>query len=337
MKTLFSLLLLMLPVAHADMDITRELIAPDKLVPGQPATVAVTFWTDSWFNPPPSWPAMIINNGVLLSTTPPNQLVSRQSHGISWSGVRLERKVTAWDQGRLRLPAMKITLQSTGQPPKTVQLAALEKTVSWPADVRQPDRFLPAASLTLQQQWQTYSAARDKELHIGDVIERVVTLSATDVTSSQIPQLLYAIPGSDTQRLAPQNSVITRGRGEQVGVQRVERLRYLPSQPGVLSIPPLQLRWWDTVHQQWQQADLPGATYSFSPARNAGSEKVLQVTARTAWGTYLLSLAGLGLLCGALWLCRQWLWRSVRYVWRRLRYLCQVVPLPGLLPNNRQR
>ncbi|MFT4270302.1 MAG: oxygen tolerance domain protein [Pantoea sp.] len=336
MKAFIALLLLWLPVAYAEMDVTRELVAPDHLVPGQPATVAITFWTDSWFNPAPDWPVMPVENGNLLNATPPNQLVSRQSRGISWSGVRLERKVVAWDQGELHLPALEITLHSSGQPPKTVQLTALARKVSWPSGVEQPDRFLPASSLSLQQEWQTYPATSDKQLHVGDVVERIVTLKATDVTSSQIPTLLYAIPGSETQKMAVQNTVLTRGRDEQVGVARVERLRYLPTQPGSLSIPPLQLRWWDTTHQQWQQAILPGAQYRFVPARDVGSEKILRAKIPFAWASDALWLLLALLFLILLWFCRQPLFRACRFLWQRIRFIYRVIPLPNLIPDRRK-
>ena len=53
----------------AAMDITRELEAPKIVAPGQPVTVSVTFWTDSWFNPPPSWPER--SSRLLSSATCP--------------------------------------------------------------------------------------------------------------------------------------------------------------------------------------------------------------------------------------------------------------------------
>ena len=330
------LLLLSLPV-RAEMAMTRELVAPEQLVPGQPVTIAVTFWTDSWFNPPPQWPEMVIENGNVLSTPLPNQLVTRNSDGISWSGIRMERQVMAWDQGELRFPAADVVMRSANQPPKTVSLPVLEKPVSWPVDVRQPDRFLPASSLELSQQWQLYRATEDKQLHVGDVIERVVTLRATDVIAVQIPQLLYAIPGSGAQRLPPVNSNLTQGRDEIIGAQREERLRYLPSQSGELVIPPLRLRWWDTRQQQWQLAELPGAHYLIAAARPAGSEQALKARASTHWtsllmgSTILLALLLLGFFF------RHTLRKRLQSVVQRTREYWRIVPLPDLIPTKRKR
>lgn len=249
MRLLWLIVFLTLP-CHAAMNITRELIAPEHVVPGQPVRVAVTFWTDGWFNPPPTWPEFPVENGDLLTTALPNQLVTRREGGTTWSGVRMERQVAAWDQGTLRLPAQEITFAAAGEAPTTVQLPPLEKNVTWPKDVQQPDRFLPASRLTLTQQVNTHTTHGDKGLRAGDVIERVVTVRAGDISPVQIPQLLFAIPGSHSQRLTAKNSLITSSRGDIDGAQRIETLRYLPIEAGEIVLPPIKLRWWDTTHQQ---------------------------------------------------------------------------------------
>jgi hypothetical protein len=96
------------------------------------------------------------------------------------------------------------------------------------------------------------------------------------------------------------------------------------------------LRWWDTVHQQWQDADLPGAHYHFSPARAAGSEKVLQATPPSSWNRVLLWLLTVLMVSVVLWLCRSALLRAVRYLIWRGRAIWHIVPLPSLAPDRRK-
>ncbi|ORM72139.1 BatD family protein [Pantoea rwandensis] len=336
-KWLMSIVLFSCLPAMAEMNMTRELGVPAQLVPGQPVTLAVTFWTDSWFNPPPQWPEMTIENGNVLTTPLPNQLVTRNEGGALWSGIRMERQVMAWDQGILRLPQIDLVMRSANQPPKTITLPALEKNVAWPAETHQPDRFLPASRLDLSQKWQLYRAVEDSELHVGDVIEREVTLRATDVIAAQIPQLLYAIPGSGTQRLDPVSSNLTQGRGEITGVQRQERLRYLPTVAGELSIPPLKLRWWDTRQQQWQLTELPGAHYTIAAARVGGSEKALQARKPVDWIRTLASLALLLVLIGLSVIFRRAIALGLRRVVKRTQTFWQSVSLPELTPEKRKR
>ncbi|CAM3865952.1 BatD family protein [Rahnella bruchi] len=334
MKGLLLILLLIVLPARAAMDITRELVAPDHVVPGQPVRVAVTFWTDTWFNPPPEWPAFVIENGSLLTTPLPNQLLSRRKDGASWSGIRLERQVMAWDQGTLRFPATEVTLTSPGQPPVTVSLPAIEKPVNWPQDTKQPDRFLPASQLTLSQKITQFHAADDKQLHAGDVIERAVTVKARGIVANQIPLVLYAIPGTQTQSLPAQSQLLTEGRGDVDGAERTERLRYLPSQAGTVTLPPVQLRWWDTDHQQWQLAKLPGATFHIAAARGAGSESVLRgSTGEEKWHIILPAVAGV-ILAVILWFSRHPIARGARYLHRRWHRFWHPVPLSELTPGR---
>ncbi|WP_338576748.1 oxygen tolerance domain protein [Erwinia sp. E_sp_B04_8] len=337
MRHFLLMLLLFSSLASAAMTMTRELIAPDHLVPGQPARVAVTFWTDSWFNPPPAWPVMSVENGTLLTTALPNQLVSRLEGETSWSGIRMERQLMAWDKGMLRLPAMDVTLQSAGQPPQTVTLPAIEQKVTWPADVQQPDRFLPASALSLQQKWQIWRAEGSSTVHVGDVIERQITVEAHDVIPAQIPQILFSIPGTGSQRLTPVNSLLTSGRNEVTGARRVERLRYLPAQPGKLTLPEVRLRWWDTRHQQWQLATLPAATYTIAPARAEGSESALRAAGPDPLRHLILFSAVIMVLALLAWWLRHRLWRALRFVIQRWLQVWRIVPLPELSPRKRKK
>ncbi|HEY2452664.1 MAG TPA: oxygen tolerance domain protein [Scandinavium sp.] len=337
MKRLLALLMVAILPAHAAMDITREIVAPKSIVPGQPVTVAVTYWTDSWFNPPPEWPEFTVQNGVLLNTPLPNQLLTRQKNGISWSGIRLERQLMAWDQSTLRLPALDLTLTSSGQPPSTVHLDTLELPVVWPKGVEQPDRFLPARGLTLTQTITQYHAGKDNTLRAGDAVERMVTVKAQDILPAQIPQILYAIPGSESQRLTPENTFIKGGRGDIEGAMRVERLRYMPTESGTLRLPPITLRWWDTDHQQWQRAELKGETLKVESARAAGKESVLRGSTGEGKWTYVISLLILLLIAAIGWFARRPLLQSAAWMAHRWHRFWQPVSLPTLAPVERKK
>ena len=334
MKLLWLLLIATLP-CQAAMTVSRELIAPEHVAPGQPVRIAVTFWTDSWFNPPPQWPDFPVENGALLTTTEPNQLLTRHEGGTSWSGIRMERQATAWDQGQLHIPAFELTLTGAGQAPVTVKLPALDKAVSWPDDVQQPDHFLPAASLALSQKITLFHRGDDGQLRAGAVIERVVTVVADDAVATQIPPLLYAIPGMHTQRLSPQNTLVTSGRGDIHGAQRVETLRYLPVEAGTVALPPIKLRWWDTTHQQWKTAELPGSEYKIAPAPNAGAEAALKGQAPTSWGLLSLWVAVLAATVALLFMFRRTLSQSARYVYHQWHRFWHPTSLPDLVPEKR--
>jgi hypothetical protein len=334
MKMWLLLLMIIVFPCQSAMDITRELVAPEHAVPGQPMTVSVTFWTDSWFNPPPVWPEFSIEGGMLLNTPLPDQLLTRQKNGISWSGVRLERQVVAWDQGTLHLPAVDITVNSSGQAPVTVHLPAQTVAVAWPPNTQQPDRFISARELEMNQQITSYHAGKDHILRAGDTVDRIVTLTGKDIIPVQIPQILYAIPGDGSQRLAPVNDYIKSARGDIEKGIRQERIRYFLARSGTLVIPPVQLRWWDTEHQKWQQATLEGKTLKILEPVAAGSEKILQ--ARTANNAGLLSvvfLLTMSLLFCIIWLIRKPLTRGLLWLIIRWHKFWSPVHLP--YPGNK--
>lgn len=337
MKRLLALLMVVMLPAHAAMDITREIVAPKSIVPGEPVTVAVTYWTDSWFNPPPEWPEFKVQNGVLLNTPLPNQLLTRQKNGISWSGIRLERQLMAWDQSTLRLPAVDLTVTSASQPPATVHLEAIELPVVWPKGVEQPDRFLPARGLTLTQTITQYHTGKEKTLRVGDAIERVVTVKAQDILPAQIPPILYAIPGDDSQRLAPENSFIKDGRGNIEGAMRIERLRYMPGKAGTLTLPPVTLRWWDTDRQQWQQAELKGETLNVENARTAGAESSLRGNSGEVKWSLVFGLFALAILTALGWFARHALRQRARWISHHWQRFWQPVTLPELAPVERKK
>lgn len=338
MRILMLLLVVTSPVLAA-MDITREIIAPKSVVPGQPVTIAVTYWTDSWFEPPPEWPEFLVKNGVLLNTPLPNQLQTRQKNGLSWSGIRLERQMIAWGQNSLILPAVDVALTSANQLPTTVHLDELKQTVLWPEGVEQPDRFLPARNLTMTQTITQVHAGSDQTLRVGDTVERVVTVKAENVMPAQIPQLLYEIPGNHSQRLAPVNSFIraTRSINSFQGAMHQEYLRYLPAEAGSLTLPPVKLRWWDTEHHQWQLAALDGQVLKVNNARVAGKESGLRGrNAEQRWQTSIIVLTLLA-IAGALGFARRPLHQCLRWGFYRWERFWNPVSLPELSPSHRKK
>lgn len=66
-----------------------------------------------------------------------------------------------------------------------------------------------------------------------------MTVEAQDALPGQIPPLLYAISGSESQRLAPVNEALKASAAMSSALIRVEQLRYLPSHSGTLTLPPI--------------------------------------------------------------------------------------------------
>ena len=102
-----------------------------------------------------------------------------------------------------------------------------------------------------------------------------------------------------------------------------------------MTLPPIKLRWWDTTHQQWQTAELPGSKYKIAPAPNAGAEAALKGQAPTSWGLLSLWIAVLTATVALLFLFRRSLSQSARYVYHQWHRFWHPTSLPGLVPEKR--
>lgn len=206
----------------------------------------------------------------------------------------------------------------------------LPKPQSYPA----PATWLPAKSVELSQQWSEDPA----QLKVGEPVTRRLQLRARGLTASQLPP----IPVGDT----PTQAKIYPEQAEQTnepdsnGVTgiRTEEMVVVPNEPGELTLPAIEITWWNTESDQVETARLPEQTLfvaggGAAPAAGSGAgpadESVLpnsevdprqQVTApnpATAAERPLLwqILAGAGLLLALLF---GYLWRRAKRQLKRL-------------------
>lgn len=114
------------------------------------------------------------------------------------------------------------------------------------------------------------------------------------------------------------------------------QLDYLSTKAGVLTIPPVKLRWWDTQQQQWQMAELDGEVLHVAAARESGAEAVLRGTTGehrwliALWLTLALLLAFLA------WFLRRPVSRVIKGLYHRWHRFWLPVELPDLAPTRRK-
>lgn len=116
--------------------------------------------------------------------------------------------------------------------------------------------WLPAHALTLNEKW----SSNAKEIKVGDPITRTLTLSAEGLTSAQLPVLADIGSVSGLKQYADQpvlDNVI--GNHGFVG-KREEKIAYIPTQAGSMTLPPIKLTWWNRDKDKLETATLPGRT-----------------------------------------------------------------------------
>lgn len=135
-----------------------------------------------------------------------------------------------------------------------------------PADYRAPN-WLPAKKLSLSE---TYDPPLEK-LKQGDTITRTITLSATAMPAQLLPTLSF-----DTNKLFnayPESPEVknTIKANELIGTS-ITKVTYLLNQSGNITIPALEVPWFNTTTGKTETTSLPAHTITIEPNGQATTE-----------------------------------------------------------------
>lgn len=122
------------------------------------------------------------------------------------------------------------------------------------------DDWLPSEQLTLTDSW----ASGPPEFRSGVPVTRTLTLEAKGLESTHLPE--FKLPDSKGMRLYPEQPVYNnRTDREWVIGSRQLTVAYVPSNTGMLTIPAMQIDWWDTTVEQQKTVELPSWTVNVLP------------------------------------------------------------------------
>ena len=160
--------------------------------------------------------------------------------------------------GQLNEPRRQPRLKRVSAPAVQAQVEPL------PADYGAGD-FLPAASVTLEENWPQDPAT----LVAGEPVTREITLTATGLPAAQLPDL-PEVDAGDSLRLYPDRTE-REDRFAQQGVVGTlkQALAIVPREAGQVTLPPLEVKWWDTDAGVARVASLPARTFEVLPGSAA--------------------------------------------------------------------
>ncbi|MEO6688735.1 MAG: BatD family protein [Dokdonella sp.] len=185
--------------------------------------------------------------------------------------------------------------------------------------------WLPAASLLLKDE-----SELPAEVHVGDPVTRTIRVQAQGLGFEQVPEL--NLPGVEGAEIYPDKAdTRTRDDGEWRYGERVRKFAFVPNRAGTLTIPGMKMRWWDTLHDKAEIAELPPRTINVLPAvggavaslpasgatttaaAGAGANRVDAAVVEAtpdakAWRHSMHVWRGLAILGFALWLITLGLW-----------------------------
>lgn len=167
----------------------------------------------------------------------------------------------------------------------------------------QVTNWLPAELVTITEEW---SAPLDQFVQ-GEPVTRTITLTAVDLADHQLPDLIIPqTAGIKTYPEQPQSRKVERN-GRLIA-QKVVRLAVIAEQDGQLTLPPIQVNWWNTNTDQQAIAELPAVTLQVaasaqqSSVASAPMQSVpVTVAASSAWFNPHWQLNYLGLSLLLLW------------------------------------
>lgn len=180
--------------------------------------------------------------------------------------------------------------------------------------------WLPAASLTLSDESDLPS-----EIKVGEPLTRTLKLRAQGLGFEQLPELeLNAPAGAEVYPDKPDTR--TRDDGSWLYGERTRKFAIVPTRPGSLTLPAVEVKWWNTTTDQIETASLPareitvtGAALTTSPGAPANVSTLPSTSANDAPAAtvvYPSEVSGAdlrfwrwsALLLGTLWLLTMALW-----------------------------
>lgn len=208
----------------------------------------------------------------------------------------------------------------------SLQLDVRPKPFNWGAAP-----WLPAASLTLSDE-----SELPNEIKAGEPLTRTIKLRAQGLGFEQLPELeLKAPAGAEVYPDKPETR--TRDDGNWLYGERTRKFAIVPTQPGTLSVPAVEVQWWNTATDQIETASLPareitvtGVARATSPAAPANGPQLPSTPASdtpattvvypsTSSGAELRFWRWSTLLLGTLWVL-------TLLMWRRSRNLSRIAP-----------
>lgn len=115
--------------------------------------------------------------------------------------------------------------------------------------------WLPASQVSLQQN----TDPSVTQVKAGDPITRTITMTALGTSADNLPSLTTGdLPGASAYADKPILS--TQTAGQHVLAKRTERIVYIPTTSGSLTLPAIHVPWFNTQTQQIETANLPAQT-----------------------------------------------------------------------------
>jgi hypothetical protein len=132
-----------------------------------------------------------------------------------------------------------------------IPLQVRAKPASYPADAA----WLPARAVELSEVW----SPQPDTTQVGDSLTRSVLLKAEGLSSAQLPPL-PATEASGLRRYPDQPQLANQASETGLVGSREEREALVANREGVVTLPTIEVLWWNTTTDQLERSQLPART-----------------------------------------------------------------------------
>lgn len=209
-----------------------------------------------------------VNYGVLEV---PYALFPQTSDSFTIPSLRWTvRAVTSPSQRSFAFGASRYELKRLVTEEENVQVEA--QPSAYPPDAT----WLPAQKVTLNEQW----SSPPSEFRVGEPLTRTITLRAEGLTASQLPPLPIDQNPQRFRLYADQPTLDNEKNASGITGIRTESMAVVPNQAGEMTLPPVQVTWWDTTTDTLRTAEIPARTFyvqgGAGDAANTGAQEETQ-------------------------------------------------------------
>ena len=128
--------------------------------------------------------------------------------------------------------------------------------------------WLPAKKLTLVETW----SSSPRELREGDSVTRTITIKAEGVMASQLPPTVFS--KLDGAKLYPdKGQTNNEEKADGLLATRTDSTAIIPTRAGKLTLPVIEVQWWDTQANKLRTASIPSKTLNILPALEGDTQQ----------------------------------------------------------------
>lgn len=120
--------------------------------------------------------------------------------------------------------------------------------------------WLPAEKVSLMDSW----SKNPPQFKVGDPVTRTITIQTQGLAGSQIPELTISTP-ANTHLYPNTPTQESHTDGKTIYGTRSQTLTYICNAKGILNVPAITLKWWDTHHNRAASTTLPAWQFNVQP------------------------------------------------------------------------